>query len=59
MKTLEEIKGLITEVSSQIEKYEANPTKAESRRIRNSLNSIKKLVTPAKAELLEADKAGK
>ena len=57
MKNLTEVKGLIETVSAQITAYEAKPTKAESKRIRNSLNSIKKLVTPAKTELLNADKA--
>ena len=41
---------------NQIEKYETKPTKAESARIRNSLNGIKKGITEAKRDLLTADK---
>jgi len=42
---------------SQSEKYSKRPTKAESARMRKTLNEIKKLVTGAKRELIEKDKA--
>lgn len=57
MKNFNKIKELVTQVSGQINNYERRATKAESARIRKSLNEIKKLVTPTKAELLNADKA--
>ena len=37
--------------------YEAKPTKAASKRMRDALNEMKKVVTAAKAELVAADKA--
>ena len=40
----------------QMTAYDAKPTKAESARIRKTLGTIKKAVTPVKAELLAADK---
>lgn len=36
--------------------YSAKPTKAESARIRKTINEMKKLATPAKQDLIEADK---
>lgn len=51
---------LISEVinlTAQKAKYDANPTKAESRRMRNTINTIKSLCTPAKNDLMAADAA--
>jgi hypothetical protein len=39
--------------------YAAKPTKAASKRMRDALNELKKVVTAAKSELVEADKAPK
>lgn len=36
--------------------YSAKPTKAESARMRKTINEMKKLATPAKQDLIEADK---
>lgn len=38
------------------EAYANKPTKAESARMRKYINEIKKLATPAKSDLMEADK---
>jgi hypothetical protein len=40
----------------QSETYAAKTTKAESARMRKTMNELKKLVTPAKADLMAADK---
>lgn len=40
----------------QSEAYATKPTKAESARLRKTINEIKKLATPAKQDLLNADK---
>lgn len=42
---------------AEADAYEARPTKACSKRMREHLNNIKKLATPAKQELIQADKA--
>lgn len=42
---------------AQAESYTNRPTKAESKRLRSTLGSLKKVVTEAKRDLLEADKA--
>lgn len=57
MKNYNEAIELAKQLLAQNEALEANPTKAERARIRKSLNELKKLVTPAKNELIEADKA--
>lgn len=41
----------------QADSYSTRPTKAESKRLRSTMNDIKKLVTPAKQDLIEADKS--
>lgn len=50
---IEAAKALLAEA----EAYEKKPTKASSKRLRKNLQTIKGLVTPAKAELLAADYA--
>lgn len=42
---------------AESEAYEARPTKASSKRLRAHLTNLKRVVTPAKKELLQADKA--
>jgi hypothetical protein len=42
---------------AQNEKYTANPTKSESRRIRASIADIQRVAVAAKRELLAADAA--
>lgn len=56
MQNLDTIIDLTNTLQDQYMAYNTKPTKAESARIRKTLMEIKKLVTPAKAELLEADK---
>jgi hypothetical protein len=43
------------ELLAQQAKYEAKPTKAESKRMRASIASIQKLAVQAKRDLVEAD----
>ncbi len=57
MKELNEAVALATALLEQTEAYTAKPTKAESARVRKTLSSLKAIVTPAKKELMEADKA--
>lgn len=42
---------------AEAEAYEKRPTKAGSKRLRKQMQEIKSAVTPAKAELIAADKA--
>ena len=56
LKTVQQIEDLMNDFLGEYEKYQTNPTKAGSKRMRNYLNKIKKLVTTAKRELLAADK---
>ena len=56
MQNLESIMLLTNTLQDQYFNYTQRPTKAESARIRKTLMEIKKLVTPAKTELLDADK---
>lgn len=48
---------LAQQLITQSEAYAKRATKAESARIRKTLNELKKLVTPAKQDLINADKA--
>jgi hypothetical protein len=50
---LEAVKQLI----AQNDKYTAKPTKAESKRMRNTVLNIQKLAVEAKRDLLKADEA--
>lgn len=50
---LEEVKVLVDLAS----KFEDKETKATSKRLRDSINTIKKLATDAKKELIENDKS--
>lgn len=56
MQNLETIMELTNTLQDQYSNYTQKPTKAESARIRKTLMQIKKLVTPARTELLDADK---
>ena len=47
---------LTNQLIEQYEKYQAKPTKAESARMRKTINEMKKLATPAKQDLVKADK---
>lgn len=47
---------LATTLKEQADAYENRPTKAESKRMRATLGELKKIVTPAKQDLLAADK---
>jgi hypothetical protein len=56
MQNYNDLMKLVATLNDQDAAYSEKPTKAESARIRKSLNEIKKLVTPAKQDLIEADK---
>ena len=56
MENFNEVVKLNKRFLAEVEAYERRPSKAESKRMRASLNQIKKLVTSAKADLLVADK---
>lgn len=58
MNELKNIKDLLITTLSQIEAFEAKPTKAESGRIRIALGEVKKQVTGVRSALVAADKAG-
>lgn len=40
------------------EKYSVTPNKSSSARLRKSMNELKKVITAAKNETIDADKAG-
>lgn len=52
------MKKLIDTLASEYAAYEAKPTKASSKRIRDLLNQIQKTAVAEKKALIEADKAG-
>lgn len=54
---LEQIVALAAELLNEHTAYQAKKTKASSKRLRSHMNEMKKLVTPAKSELIEADKS--
>lgn len=56
MKNYTALITLAQTLNDQAAAYSQRPTKAESARMRKSMNEIKKLVTPAKQDLLDADK---
>ncbi len=48
---------LSEELTNEYEKYLTKATKAGTKRMRATLNEMKKLATPAKSDLMDADKA--
>jgi len=56
MKNVKAVVNLAEVLLEEHSAYSTKPTKAASKRMRMAMNDIKKLTTPAKAELLEADK---
>jgi hypothetical protein len=57
---MEELNSAVSTAKLLIEEaasYEVKPTKASSKRLRVYLTAIKQTATPAKKELLQADKA--
>lgn len=56
MTNFNKIVELAQTLTAQAEAYTNRPTKAESARMRKTINEMKKLATPAKQELVEADK---
>lgn len=56
MKNYTALITLAQTLTDQAAAYEQRPSKAEAARMRKSMNEIKKLVTPAKQDLLDADK---
>jgi hypothetical protein len=57
MKNLETAIELAEKLIAEKAAYDARPTKASSKRMRDYLNQSKKVATAAKQELIEADKA--
>jgi len=57
MRNYNEVVVLARKLVDQADAYDNRPTKAESARIRKTMNEIKKRITLAKSELIEADKA--
>jgi hypothetical protein len=51
------MKDLIIKLNAEYAAYEAKPTKACSKRIRDLLNEVKKGAPAERARLVEADKA--
>lgn len=56
MTNYESLLTLVNQLSDQAASYGLRETKAESARMRKTMNDIKKLITPAKQDLLNADK---
>jgi len=55
MQNFNQIVSLANTLTAQAEKYSTRPTKAESKRMRDTINAVKKLATSAKQDLLTAD----
>lgn len=52
----EQYTTLVSKFQSEAALYASKPTKASSKRLRDLINQMKKIATPAKAELLSRDK---
>jgi hypothetical protein len=46
---------LLSQAQAQAQAYQAKPSKAESKRMRDTLNDLKKVATDAKKELIALD----
>lgn len=57
MQTFNTLIEAATELLAQNEKYQAKPTKAESKRMRATINAIQKAAVDAKRDLIAADNA--
>jgi len=57
-KNLNDVVAQAQALLAEKEAYDKKPTKASSKRIRSHLTNIKKLCTPAKAEMMVADSGG-
>lgn len=57
MENFEDVLNLAKRLLEQNEDYLVKPTKAERARMRSTMNDMKKLITPAKKELTDLDKA--
>ncbi len=55
---LNNLKTLVEGLAVKLDKYETKPTKAESKRIRDDLNELRKLAPIVRSDLVAADKAG-
>ncbi|MDA3808518.1 MAG: hypothetical protein PF440_11480 [Thiomicrorhabdus sp.] len=56
MKDFNKAKESATMFLEQVTAYEAKPTKAKSKRMRATLTELKQVATPAKNDLMAADK---
>lgn len=54
--TYNQLIALAKQLIDQSESYSIRKTKAESKRMRSTMNDMKKLITPAKEDLLTDDK---
>ena len=52
----EQFNTLSAKYQSEVALYRAKPTKASSKRLRDLINQMKKIATPAKQELIDLDK---
>ena len=57
MKNFNKVVGLAIQLVDQAVAYERRATKAETKRMRATINELKKVATAAKADLIEVDKA--
>lgn len=55
MTTYNELVGEAQKFMEEVAAFGAKPTKASSKRLRDSINTIKKLATGAKKDLIEND----
>ena len=50
--------NLVQKFNEQISAFETKPTKAESKRLRDTMNQMQKLAVAAKKDLIEMDTEG-
>jgi hypothetical protein len=55
MTTYNELVGEAQKFLEEVTAFDAKPTKASSKRLRDSINSMKKLATQAKKDLIDND----
>ena len=55
---MEHFPELISKLQAELSNYEAKPTKASSKRIRDYINQVQKQAVAMKKALIEADKVG-
>ena len=58
MQNIQNLTTLAQTLVDQFAKYSEKPTKAESKRIRATVNEMQKLAVAAKRDMIAADEAG-